>query len=180
MSPFFVRSASGGIVSLLNPTEEHPDPLSRTPTPYTRGEPSSPTDTLAPPRQMYPCTHKGCHQEFTTAGHMNRHFKIHTGQREHICPWESCGRRCGRLDNLVQHFRIHVQKHAHTLSNSEVRDAIARMRNESAQTPKIGIIVPETKTLLETWLLRAATRPMMAGQGPSPLSAPQRLRQPST
>ncbi|KZT62107.1 hypothetical protein CALCODRAFT_420376, partial [Calocera cornea HHB12733] len=53
-------------------------------------------------RKTHTCPHRWCSRTFTTAGHLNRHFKIHTGEKEHVCPWDGCGKRCGRLDNLVQ------------------------------------------------------------------------------
>ncbi|EJU06113.1 hypothetical protein DACRYDRAFT_19409 [Dacryopinax primogenitus] len=132
MSSFLVRSASGGVVSLLNPSEGDDDQGSTSPTTSPTQEARSPSGS--PPdsssnRRAYPCP--SCPKIFNSAGHLNRHLKIHTGEREHVCPWRGCDKRCGRFDNLVQHFRVHLRNRSTTTTNTEVRNMMAQLRNEN-------------------------------------------------
>lgn len=56
---------------------------------------SSPT-----PRRRYACGQ--CERTFTTGGHLARHTRVHTGERNHKCPFPGCETRCSRQDNLQQ------------------------------------------------------------------------------
>ncbi|KAF7791779.1 hypothetical protein EIP86_002803 [Pleurotus ostreatoroseus] len=62
---------------------------------------SSPGMLSAPQhKKKYQCT--TCGRGFTTGGHLARHRRIHTGERNHICPFPGCETRCSRQDNLQQ------------------------------------------------------------------------------
>ncbi|KAF9490971.1 hypothetical protein BDN71DRAFT_1355776, partial [Pleurotus eryngii] len=43
-----------------------------------------------------------CERAFTTSGHLARHSRVHTGERNHKCPFPGCETRCSRQDNLQQ------------------------------------------------------------------------------
>lgn len=43
-----------------------------------------------------------CSRPFTTSGHLARHMRVHTGERNHKCPFPACETRCSRQDNLQQ------------------------------------------------------------------------------
>ena len=43
-----------------------------------------------------------CERGFTTSGHLARHLRVHTGERNHKCPFPGCETRCSRQDNLQQ------------------------------------------------------------------------------
>ncbi|KAJ3874065.1 hypothetical protein F5051DRAFT_380060 [Lentinula edodes] len=49
-----------------------------------------------------------CERCFTTSGHLARHSRVHTGEKNHKCPFPGCDTRCSRQDNLQQHYRIHL------------------------------------------------------------------------
>ncbi|CAK5267012.1 unnamed protein product [Mycena citricolor] len=49
-----------------------------------------------------------CKRGFTSAGHLARHVKIHSGEKKHKCPFPGCATSCSRQDNLQQHYRIHL------------------------------------------------------------------------
>ncbi|KAF7295391.1 Nrg1-like zn-finger transcription factor [Mycena indigotica] len=65
-----------------------------------------------PPTDKQPgkhvCSVRECRRAFSTAGHLSRHTKTHTGERNHACPFPGCTTRCSRADNLQQHYRIHL------------------------------------------------------------------------
>ncbi|KAJ7712229.1 hypothetical protein B0H16DRAFT_1342919 [Mycena metata] len=43
-----------------------------------------------------------CQRPFSTLGHLARHSRLHTGERNHKCPFPGCERRCSCADNLQQ------------------------------------------------------------------------------
>ncbi|KAF7351647.1 Transcriptional regulator NRG1 [Mycena sanguinolenta] len=49
-----------------------------------------------------------CERGFSTTGHLARHARVHTGERNHKCPFPGCETKCSRQDNLQQHYRIHL------------------------------------------------------------------------
>lgn len=58
-------------------------------------------------RRKYIC--KVCTKGFTTSGHLARHNRIHTGEKNHSCPFESCEQKFSRQDNCLQHYRTHFK-----------------------------------------------------------------------
>jgi zinc finger protein CreA/MIG len=71
-----------------------------------------------------------CERAFTTSGHLARHSRVHTGERNHKCPFPGCETRCSRQDNLQQHYRIHLSPGSR---RSSTRTAIARAMNHSSK-----------------------------------------------
>ncbi|KAK9456384.1 hypothetical protein V1511DRAFT_447465, partial [Dipodascopsis uninucleata] len=55
-------------------------------------------------RRRYNCH---CGKSFTTSGHLARHTRIHTGEKNYPCPEAGCGARFSRQDNCMQHYRTH-------------------------------------------------------------------------
>ncbi|KAJ7511071.1 hypothetical protein B0H11DRAFT_1700412 [Mycena galericulata] len=43
-----------------------------------------------------------CECGFSTTGHLARHTRVHTGERNHKCPFPGCETKCSRQDNLQQ------------------------------------------------------------------------------
>ncbi|PBK72230.1 hypothetical protein ARMSODRAFT_953895 [Armillaria solidipes] len=58
----------------------------------------SPSPTPSKKRHVCPT----CDRAFTTSGHLARHNRVHTGERNHKCPFPGCETRCSRQDNLQQ------------------------------------------------------------------------------
>jgi uncharacterized Zn-finger protein len=48
-----------------------------------------------------------CSKSFTTSGHLARHTRIHTGEKNYLCPEAGCAARFSRQDNCMQHYRTH-------------------------------------------------------------------------
>ena len=64
---------------------------------YTQAPSSQPQPAA---RRRYSCPQ--CDRAFTTSGHLARHTRVHTGERNHKCPFPGCETRCSRQDNLQQ------------------------------------------------------------------------------
>ncbi|KZT62072.1 hypothetical protein CALCODRAFT_307963 [Calocera cornea HHB12733] len=127
MSSFTVRSSARGIVSLLNDDDLPPLPnitpcrLSTTQTTVEVEDGYS--KPLA--KRQYDC--QTCGKIFTTAGHLTRHEKIHTGVKEFECPWPDCAKKTTRHDNLLQHYRVHLPKSSQKSEPSLVRIYLQEM-----------------------------------------------------
>ena len=45
-----------------------------------------------------------CQKEFSTAGSVHRHFRIHAGDKVYLC--KVCNKKFNRNDNMVRHMRF--------------------------------------------------------------------------
>lgn len=118
LSMFFGRSHQGA-VSLLNdpqasrafdmssapPDSPLPPSSSSHPTPATASSQSASsnvprTGAAVEKKRNHIC--QTCSKAFTTSGHLARHIRVHTGERNHKCPFPGCETRCSRQDNLQQ------------------------------------------------------------------------------
>lgn len=64
--------------------------------------------TISTKQRKFLC--KTCSMAFTTSGHLTRHNKIHTGEKNFVCPQKGCEQRFSRHDNCLQHYRTHLKK----------------------------------------------------------------------
>lgn len=98
---------SSPVLSSVQPATKEISPSStRTP---ANSVPSSPKSGAANPvvkrtSRRYTCQ---CGKSFTTSGHLARHTRIHTGEKNYVCPEAGCGARFSRQDNCMQHYRTH-------------------------------------------------------------------------
>lgn len=81
-----------------------------------------------------------CDRAFTTSGHLARHSRVHTGERNHKCPFPGCETRCSRQDNLQQHYRIHLSPGSR---RNSARSVISRvMHSPGSAGGKRGVSPP--------------------------------------
>ncbi|KAH8552807.1 hypothetical protein BGW37DRAFT_555856 [Umbelopsis sp. PMI_123] len=59
-------------------------------------------------KRKYHCREPGCDKSFTTSGHLARHNRIHTGEKNFPCLFPGCQSRFSRQDNMMQHYRTHM------------------------------------------------------------------------
>ncbi|KAJ7867936.1 hypothetical protein B0H14DRAFT_3861657 [Mycena olivaceomarginata] len=52
-----------------------------------------------------------CKKQLTTRGHLRRHLRTHTGERNYPCTFPGCETRCTRRDNLQQHLKTHSRSY---------------------------------------------------------------------
>ena len=89
------------VSSLNDPDISPPTPLHPSQHAFDEQDPSSPHSSNALlHKKKHVCN--VCSRAFTTSGHLARHTRIHTGERNHKCPFPGCETRCSRQDNLQQ------------------------------------------------------------------------------
>ncbi|KAJ6615775.1 hypothetical protein B0H10DRAFT_1800932 [Mycena sp. CBHHK59/15] len=79
--------------------------MSFSPTAATKVEPASPSPgkrakAVTAFKRHHVCS--VCSRGFSTTGHLARHARVHTGERNHKCPFPGCETKCSRQDNLQQ------------------------------------------------------------------------------
>ncbi|KAA8908465.1 hypothetical protein FN846DRAFT_945248 [Sphaerosporella brunnea] len=99
-SPVLTSGTAMSVDGSLSPTSTHAT---------TASSPPSPKTTVAAPAvkrssRRYTCQ---CGKSFTTSGHLARHTRIHTGEKNYVCPEAGCAARFSRQDNCMQHYRTH-------------------------------------------------------------------------
>ncbi|KAF7775611.1 transcriptional regulator family: C2H2 zinc finger [Agaricus bisporus var. burnettii] len=114
MSTQFYNSGFAGQPYLADPTQPSPTLPAQAP-------PQPAPTTNSAPKKKHVCP--TCDRAFTTSGHLARHSRVHTGERNHKCPFPGCETRCSRQDNLQQHYRIHLSPGSR---RSSTRSAISR------------------------------------------------------
>jgi uncharacterized Zn-finger protein len=92
-------------------------------------------------KRRYECA--TCGKIFTTSGHVARHNRIHTGEKNFQCPEPGCSQRFSRQDNCM-YFDLSIL--FLTIGNTIV--LIKRMRMWRSFGPRVGGCLPEL--LLET------------------------------
>ncbi|CCE61474.1 hypothetical protein TPHA_0A03980 [Tetrapisispora phaffii CBS 4417] len=61
------------------------------------------------PKKKYIC--KVCSKGLTTSGHLARHYRIHTGEKNYSCLHEGCDQKFSRHDNCKQHYKTHLKNY---------------------------------------------------------------------
>ncbi|CAG8662576.1 14510_t:CDS:2 [Dentiscutata erythropus] len=88
-----------GLVSHINSPQRQRVPPSN---------PSLTNTTTTVNKRKYICQHPDCGKSFTTSGHLARHNRIHTGEKNFPCLMPGCTSKFSRQDNMMQHYRTHL------------------------------------------------------------------------
>jgi hypothetical protein len=59
-------------------------------------------------RKVYTCSWPGCGYKATSCGHMQRHRRMHTGEKPYVCTWPGCDYASAQNGHLVAHRRTHT------------------------------------------------------------------------
>jgi len=129
-SSFNVHSAAGLPVSLLNTANISPMDLL-----YDHDDHASYDNSAVPGAAQERHTCAECDRSFTSSSHLSRHHTIHTGEKNHVCPFPGCGKTDTRGDNLVQHYRMHLPRGEHNRFASYVRSRMEQQMKEIAVAP---------------------------------------------
>ncbi|CAG8725632.1 16116_t:CDS:2, partial [Funneliformis mosseae] len=73
-----------------------------------RGLSNATTNLATGNKRKYACIHPNCGKSFTTSGHLARHNRIHTGEKNFSCLMPGCASKFSRQDNMMQHYRTHL------------------------------------------------------------------------
>ncbi|CAO3592083.1 unnamed protein product [Absidia cylindrospora] len=108
-----IVDSSGRQVSILNSTPSRPLVSQPEPQPlnqhhYHQQDVALMEVSTAPIKRKYVCNESGCFKSFTTSGHLSRHSRIHSGEKNFPCLFPGCQSRFSRQDNMMQHYRTHM------------------------------------------------------------------------
>lgn len=106
--------------------------LSRQSSPAASPKTAAASPVVKRSARRYTCR---CGKSFTTSGHLARHTRIHTGEKNYVCPESGCGARFSRQDNCMQHYRTHQ-------TGSSNKRSARKRRLDVAEPPAVVVPVP--------------------------------------
>lgn len=96
-----IASLLQGAFPIVNINSVHAPGAPRVP----RGARRTPARS-GPKAKPFPCSVQGCERRFSRSDELNRHVRIHTGQKPFQCA--ICARSFSRSDHLTTHTRTHT------------------------------------------------------------------------
>ncbi|KFY24619.1 hypothetical protein V491_02078 [Pseudogymnoascus sp. VKM F-3775] len=85
----------------------------------------------------YKCTL--CDMAFYRLEHQTRHIRTHTGEKPHICQFQSCTKRFSRSDELIRHSRIHSNPNS---KRSNVGQQNVNQNKQNGQQHDMASMIP--------------------------------------
>lgn len=110
-------------------------------------------------KNKYQCPYKktmGCDITFTTSGHAARHAKVHTGEKNVLCP--VCNKAFTRKDNMKQHQRTHENGRGAASGGGRVTD--------DSRVKKLKL--PTSKKVVRSVVEAMGTSPVLSSEEPVP------------
>ncbi|KAG2213854.1 hypothetical protein INT47_001123 [Mucor saturninus] len=107
-STFLVTNASGRHINILNDHEKQVESTSPVSSEVSDELMNDGFSSSSSSKRKYHCSEPGCTKSFTTSGHLARHNRIHTGEKNFPCLFPGCQSRFSRQDNMMQHYRTHM------------------------------------------------------------------------
>ncbi|KAJ2891761.1 regulatory region nucleic acid binding [Coemansia aciculifera] len=118
----------------------------------------APAGTKTMAKRRYRCSFEHCGKAFTTSGHLARHQRIHTGEKNFACQYPGCSSRFSRQDNMMQHYRTHLSPKSRR--NTSPRDSAPPHQHQMHQHHPYMVNGQYARTL-----------PMLQHLGPVPQTA---------
>jgi len=155
----------------ISPTTTHATTVSTPPSPKT----SASNPAIKRSTRRYACH---CGKSFTTSGHLARHTRIHTGEKNYVCPEAGCAARFSRQDNCMQHFRTHQGGTGTKRSMRKRRMSAEAVPTQRTTERAVSETVPQQQSPLSPPVAVSPT-PSLRQPRPHCYSAPQNYMYPN-